>query len=212
MVRSFRQVVRALGSQAAVALAIAAGVSAAGAQAPAATIVVLVRHAERAALPADDPPISDIGEVRARALAAALADAHVTTVITSSRRRTTDTARPLLEARHLAPEIVGVAEGLDVQVANVAAAVRRQPGGLVLVVGHSNTVPAIVHALGGPRLPDLCDNEYATMFVMELASQPGAASRLIRTHYGTPDPPGAGACAPAPHAQVAPSTAGAGPK
>jgi hypothetical protein len=79
----------------------------------------------------------------------------------------------------------------------------------VLVVGHSNTVPAIVAALGGPRLPDLCDASYATMFVVRpaappagagpAAGAPNAGAAVVRAQYGRPDAPDAAACAaPAP--------------
>jgi broad specificity phosphatase PhoE len=59
------------------------------------------------------------------------------------------------------------------------------PDGVVLVVGHSNTVPAIVGALGGPTLPDLCDTQYATMFVVTLhGEQPPSVARVT---FGAPD-------------------------
>lgn len=175
-------------------LALAVATPLAGRQSPSAasTLVVLVRHAERAAVEGDDPPLSDAGQARARALAASLAHASVSAVITSSRRRTGETAQPLLSQRGLTPTVVSVADGLAKQVADVAAAVRRHAGGVVLVVGHSNTIPAIVGALGGPALPDLCDGEFATMFVMQLGGE--RRPQIIRTTYGAADPPGAADC------------------
>jgi hypothetical protein len=62
------------------------------------------------------------------------------------------------------------------------------------VVGHSNTVPAIVTALGGPRLPDLCDASYATLFTVRLVD--AGTPTVSRGVYGAPDPPGADRCAP----------------
>ena len=38
--------------------------------------------------------------------------------------------------------------------------------GPVLIVGHSNTVPAIVHALGGPEAPELADDDYARIWIV----------------------------------------------
>ena len=71
----------------------------------------------------------------------------------------------------------------------VASAIReRFRGGAVLVVGHSDTVPAIVGALGGPVLERLCEpTEYASLFTVVLAD--GAAVSLARSWYGRPDPP-----------------------
>src|SRR3990172_10984027 len=75
------------------------------------TTVVVVRHAEKAAVPGDDPPLSEAGHARARALRAALADASVTAVVVSPRIRTHETARPLAPARRPTPAGIGPADG-----------------------------------------------------------------------------------------------------
>jgi phosphohistidine phosphatase SixA len=179
-----------------VAVALASGIVMAQA-APPPAMVVLVRHAERAAEPKDDPGLTEAGAARAGALAAALDQAGVTAIITTELRRTRDTAAPLAKARGLTPEIVA-ARGATAHAEAVAAAVRRHPGGVVLVVGHSNTVPSIIAALGGPKLPDLCDAAYSDLFVLATAGTPeGLAApggRLVRSRYGAPDPPGASEC------------------
>ena len=155
-----------------------------------ATTVVLVRHAEKAPAPASDPLLSEAGQARATALAAALADAGVQAVIVTPFQRTRLTAAPLLEKRGLVPQVVTTT---PTHVADVARAVREHKGHVVLVVGHSNTIPAIVGALGGPRLPDLCDGQYAQLFTLVIPEQ-GTPS-LVRSQYGTPDAPTAGECA-----------------
>jgi broad specificity phosphatase PhoE len=159
------------------------------------TLVLLVRHGEKAATPADDPPLNEAGMARAQALRAALADAGVQHVIATPRRRTGDTARPLAESLGLTPELVPLSAGAT-HIAAVADAVRRHPGEVVLVVGHSNTVPAIVGALGGPKLADLCDAQYATLYV--LAVPPSGPARLVRSQYGVADPADAASCAATP--------------
>lgn len=146
-------------------------------------IVILVRHAEKATEPADDPALTGPGTERAKALATALADARVTAIITTQWRRTRETAAPLATARGLTPEIVATEPGkpAGAHAEAVAEAVARHPGGVVLVVGHSNTIPAIIAALGGPQLPDLADTAYGDLFVMT----PGAGeAHLIRAQYG----------------------------
>ena len=67
-----------------------------------------------------------------------------------------------------------------------------QAGGVVLIVGHSNTIPLIIAALGGPKMPDLCDSEYANLFVLEMPTS--GPPRLIRGKYGAPDPLGSDKC------------------
>jgi phosphohistidine phosphatase SixA len=160
-------------------------------------VVFVVRHAEKAPEPGDDPGLSAEGRARAAALQAALADAGVSAVVVTPRRRTSQTAAPLAAARGLTPEVVPFGAGVAEHAAAVAAAARRHAGGAVLVVGHSNTVPAIVAALGGPRLGDLCDAAYATLFVVRPAAG-GVPASVARAAYGPADPPGAAACAGTP--------------
>jgi broad specificity phosphatase PhoE len=157
------------------------------AQEAAPTVVVLVRHAEKAASPADDPGLTDAGRARAGALAEAVRDARVDAVITSHYERTRKTAEPVAAARRLEPIVLQAGTDTVAHVREVAAAVQRQPaGGVVLVVGHTDTIPPIIAALGGPQLPDICDGQYARLFTLVLAS--GGSARLIQSTYGVPDP------------------------
>ena len=150
--------------------------------------VIIVRHAERAAAPAADPALTPAGSARAEALKAALADAGVSAIITTHLQRTQLTAKPLADSLGLAMTVVRAGSPLQAHLDSVAAAVRRQPSGsVVLVVGHSNTVPGIIASLGGPRMPDLCDSQYSSLFVLSMAE--AAAPRLVRASFGAPDAP-----------------------
>ena len=153
----------------------------------AATVVIVVRHAEKALLPANDPPLTEAGVVRAKALAAALAEDNVQVVISTPLVRALETARPTAEARGLAIETVLLSPAVVDHAKAVADAVRRHAGKTVLVVGHSNTVAAIIRELGGPKMPDLCDSQYSNLFILVLD---GVGTRFIRGTYGaaTVDP------------------------
>src|SRR5687767_2263889 len=156
--------------------------------------VILVRHAERAAAPANDPVLTDAGSQRAKDLAEALAGAKVTSVVTTQLQRTQLTAKPLMETTGLTPIVVRAGGGASGHADSVAATVMRRPAGdVVLVVGHSNTIPAIIAALGGPKMPDLCDGQYSNLFVLEYSA--GAAPRLIKAKYGAADAADSDACA-----------------
>jgi broad specificity phosphatase PhoE len=148
-------------------------------------VVVIVRHAEKSDTPKDDVALSDRGRARAEALASALDAAGVETIITTERRRSRETAAPLALRVHVTPVVVPTAGDVDVHATAVAEAVRNG-GDVVLVVGHSNTVPAIIRALGGPMIPDICDGQYALLFTLRVES--GKPARLIRSTYGAPDP------------------------
>lgn len=158
------------------------GMPSASAQAPstATTTVILVRHAEKASTPAADPPLTSEGEARARALLTAVHDAGVSAIITTQFVRTRSTAAPAAAVLDITPEVVAAEGATHVQ--EVAAAILKHAGRVVLVVGHSNTVPAIVAALGAPQPPPICDEAYDDLYVVTIP--PSGAARVIHSKYG----------------------------
>lgn len=154
--------------------------------------VIVVRHAEKVD-ESKDPLLSAAGQTRAEALALALANARIDAVFTTQLQRTRLTAAPLAKSRGLTPIVVDATADAKAHAKAVAAAVLARPAGeAILVVGHSNTVPAIVAALGGPEGLSICDNEYTSLFVLTIpASGP---VRVIRGTFGAPDPLGADGC------------------
>ena len=96
-------------------------------------------------------------------------------------QRTRGTAEPLATRLGLAPTVVATGGTAAEHAQRVADAVREtRVDGTVLVVGHSNTVPLIIRALGGPDVGAIADDEYANLFVVRLS--PGGVS-LIRSRY-----------------------------
>ncbi|MEP7002333.1 MAG: phosphoglycerate mutase family protein [bacterium] len=143
------------------------------------TTIIVVRHAEKAAEPAADPPLTTAGATRADALTAFVRDAGVRAVISTQYARTRLTASPAATALGLPVET------LDARLTPRATAdslLAKHRGHTVLVVGHSNTVPAIVEALGAPRPADICDAGYDNAYVVTVPVS-GAAT-VVRLHYG----------------------------
>jgi broad specificity phosphatase PhoE len=164
------------------ALFLAAALSLRAAAQGAPTVVILVRHAEKGTTPASDPPLTEAGVARAKALATVLTDAKVQAIISTPLVRTRETARPTAEAHNLTVETVPVAgRPLVEHVTAVADAVRKHAGKTVLVVGHSNTIAPIIAALGGPKLRDLCDSEYSNLYTLVLE---GKSATLVQSSYG----------------------------
>ena len=156
-------------------------------------MVILVRHAERATAPASDPLLTEAGTARALALYNSLASAGVSAIVATQFQRTQLTAKPLADSLRLTPVVVRAGNPLQAHLDSVAAAVRRQPAGsVVLVVGHSNTIPGVVAALGGPKMPDLCDGEYSNLFILHFPAH--GAAQLVRANYGAADAPDSSAC------------------
>jgi broad specificity phosphatase PhoE len=150
-------------------------------------VIVIVRHANKAAEPPDDPPLTDAGVKRSQELATALRDAGVTAIITTELRRTRETAVPLAKALGLTPEVVqrGGRGQLNEHLKALEMAARHA-GGVVLIIGHDNTVPGLIAWLGGPKLPNICDPDYDNLFVLIPAK---GKVLLVHSHYGesTPD-------------------------
>ena len=154
-------------------------------------VVVLVRHAEKGAEPAEDPALSPAGQRRAQALAQAFANGRFEAILTTSWRRTRETARPLALRLDLEPEVVPTrGGGLAAHVQDVVAAVRRHAGP-VLVVGHTNTIPAIAQALGAPAMNEICETTFGLALV--LVPRPTGTS-VLQLRYGEPDPAPAPGC------------------
>lgn len=163
-------------------VALSGGPPAAQTAAPVTTIV-LVRHAEAVPDAGRDSVLSEAGRARAAALAGALSAAGVTAVYATQYQRTQLTGRPIAEAAGLQVRVRPI-EGETG--AYVAALVRDvlawHAGGTVVIVGHSNTVPALVKGFTGVDPGEITHNSYANMFVV-LAGAPGQG-RLVRARYG----------------------------
>lgn len=149
-------------------------------------LVILVRHAERAVEPQGDPALTPAGEQRAQALAQALAGLRVDAIVTTQHRRTRDTAAPLAKALGIQPLVVDAKAG---HVQAVADAVRAQTG-TVLVLGHSNTVTAVLAALGGPKLPELCETSFHHVFLLQPAVEPARWAQFSHGAAGVAPGPG----------------------
>ena len=167
------------------ALTLAVLAAAQSAFAQSATVVLVVRHAERAP-GSGDPPLSDVGQARAADLADIGKLTGISAIVTTQLQRTRQTAAPLAEALKITPVVVPTQQDLAKHAAEVAAAVRQQAGKTILVVGHSNTVPGIVAALGGPKIADLCEPEYDSLITLILDA--GGSVRMVRTRFGAATP------------------------
>ena len=152
--------------------------------APAERTVVVVRHAEKDAGGGPDPGLTDVGVARAEALDRTVADLDVVALISTPLRRTRDTLAPV--ARRTGLRIREVATDGD-HVAAVVREIERCPPGVVLVSGHSNTVPAIVAALSGRQVAPLSDEDYDDLFVVVVGPGDGRAT-VAHLHYGAPTP------------------------
>jgi len=116
--------------------------------------IYLVRHAEKEepwpAAYADFQPLSEAGRVRALRLAERFADAGLVAVYSSLTSRAFATAMPI--AQRAGVRVVADDATIDRRALPAffdALRERHRDGRAVLVVGHSNTIPWLLEALGG---------------------------------------------------------------
>jgi broad specificity phosphatase PhoE len=141
------------------------------------TTVILVRHAEKSTTPKDDPILTDEGKLRAEHLANMLSNAGVQAIYTSQYERTKLTAEPIAKKLSINPTVIDAAKSNE-----FANAIRsKNAGQIVLVVGHSNTIPEIIRALNGPEIPELDDQEYDSFFVLSVPKS--GESKLLKLKF-----------------------------
>ena len=141
-------------------------------------VVYLVRHAERAEDGTNDPPISQAGEARAQELAFILEDAGIDHVHSTDLQRTRQTGAPLVEAAGLAVQVY------DPSDLPAFAAALKATAGRHLVLGHSNTTPDLVAALGGDPGDPIDESEYDRLYVVVIPARGPVSTVLLR--YGAP--------------------------
>ncbi len=150
---------------------------------PSAPVVVyLVRHAEKDDDGTDDPPLTLAGRIRAQDLRHLLADSDVTRIHTTDLRRTRGTARPIAVELGLEPSLYDPTD-LEGFAAQLLAMPARH-----LVVGHSNTTPVLVEALGGGPQEAISEMEYDLVFLVVIPPGQPAVTTVLR--YGEPFVPG----------------------
>jgi phosphohistidine phosphatase SixA len=137
--------------------------------------IFIVRHAEKASSDRD-AVLSSSGLARAECLAATLHDVPVKSILTTEFKRTQQTAEPEAKQAGVSETVVPASD-----IPGAAAAARKAAvNGDVLVVGHSNTVPQIVQALGGESNP-MADTEFDRLTIIRLNAE--GKPQVTTLHY-----------------------------
>ncbi|HEY1253103.1 MAG TPA: phosphoglycerate mutase family protein [Thermoanaerobaculia bacterium] len=140
--------------------------------------IFVVRHAEKVS--SSDERLSEAGQQRAVRLAKMLMDAGVSAIYSTDTPRTRGTVQPLADALKLQVQIYDVGSQ-KVDAKAFARRLRQQHvDQVVLVVGHSNTVPEILRALGCQESVTIGPDEYDDLFVV---IPRGKGAGLVRLRY-----------------------------
>jgi broad specificity phosphatase PhoE len=151
------------------------------------TTVIFVRHAEKATLPTEDPGLSEAGQQRAAELARQLVDADVVpgvgvdAVYSTSYRRSVETAKPVADALDLPVLMYDASDTAAI----IEAIVKEYKGKIILVVGHSNTVPEMIANMGASKnVPEISEDEYDNIYLVTIPWF--GKTKTIRLRYGEP--------------------------
>jgi len=149
--------------------------------------IFLVRHGDTVR-EKDNPdvPLSEPGERRADALAALLRDSGINVIYTTGLQRTVKTAEPLAKLLgvepKLQPELRPRAKPKPSDFENFANLLRAEHSGdVVLAVLHSNSVPALIKALGHQTVVKIPATEFDNFFVIIPRAE--APPTVLRLRY-----------------------------
>jgi len=153
---------------------------------PRVTTVLLVRHAEKGPThPSDDKktPLTPTGKARAEKLAHVARKAGVTAIYATEFIRTQQTVQPLADSLRLP---ITPYSSIDVS-GLVEEILSDHNGDVVLVAGHSNTVPGIAQKLGADitATQPVNNNDYDNLFVVTRKDAAGTiVANIVNLQYG----------------------------
>lgn len=138
----------------------------------------LVRHAEKA-LTGDDPSLTAEGQARAEELARLLEEVPIDAVYSTDYKRTMETAMPTAMAKNLPIEKYDPSD-LSKFVASFQRPTSKKK---ILIVGHSNTTPALINIFtDSNQYSSLSEKQYDNLFL--LSSMDRKVVDVLTIKYG----------------------------
>ncbi|WP_224490338.1 SixA phosphatase family protein [Robertkochia flava] len=128
------------------------------------TTFYLIRHAEKDRSNPEnrDPELTEKGHMRADYWKEVLNQVPLTAVYSTNYKRTVQTVTPVAEAKALKIDLY------DPDTTNLRNWSQKHKGQHVLVVGHSNTTPALVNQLmGTEKYPDIDDSNNGNLYIVQ---------------------------------------------
>ena len=152
------------------------------------TTIIFVRHAEKEITNNNDPALTDEGKKRVFELTRQLKDADVVAgidaIYSTPFKRNMQTVGPLAAALNL--KIHNYEKNNYEQVLNEIQ--DNYKGKIILVVGHSDTLPSLMAELGASKkVPVIADNEYDNIYIVSIPWF--GKTKTIRLRYGQPYDP-----------------------
>ena len=146
------------------------------------TTIFLVRHAEKVLDGSNDPILTPEGANRADELMYIFKHVKLDAIYSTPYKRTQQTVLPTAKNKNLEIQFYKPNErGFLDKVLDA------YPGGTVLIVGHSNTIPGLANELVGRMdYDDLNDATYDNLFIAHVL--PDRQAKIIRMRFGVRTP------------------------
>lgn len=146
---------------------------------PSTTTFILVRHAEKEIDGTKDPDLTNEGKQRAENLRQLLSETAITGIYSTNFKRTLATVEPLAAQKNIAIQNYSL-EDPDQLLRSI---IEENPGGTVVISGHSNTTPKLANELlGKEKFAQFEDADYGNILVIE-ASKPGTGKLVLHLRY-----------------------------
>ncbi len=149
------------------------------------TTIIFFRHAEQTSHDEADPPLSEAGQRRVAELTRQLVDADVVAgidaIYSTPYIRSLETARPLADQLDLPINTYAADDTEEI----LDTILKNHKGKIILVIGHSNTLPVLIANLGASKkVPAIAQNEFDNIFIISIPWF--GKTKTIRLRIGEP--------------------------
>jgi phosphohistidine phosphatase SixA len=138
----------------------------------------IVRHAEKASEPKNDPRLTETGELRAENLVTVLRKKRIQKIYSTDFKRTKETVNPIAESRFIDVEIY------DPKNQGEFIEKLKKENKHTIISGHSNTIRYIINGLYEQEIlpKDLDESEYGDLFIIK-RSRSGKPKSFTKQKY-----------------------------
>ncbi|MBL1219599.1 histidine phosphatase family protein [Chryseobacterium sp. L7] len=151
------------------------------------TVCILLRHAEKENS-GTDPDLTTAGKLRADELKRLLGNVHIDHIYTTPYNRTRQTAMPLAESKGIVVKEYTPAATLAATQLFISNILAQNQGKVVVIVGHSNTVPEMVKVLSNNALNvTISETQFDNIFITKNSAAAGSVF-AVQKKFGQSTP------------------------
>ncbi|MCT2562660.1 SixA phosphatase family protein [Chryseobacterium herbae] len=151
------------------------------------TVCILLRHAEKENV-GTDPDLTNAGKLRADELKRLLGNVHIDNIYTTAYNRTRQTAIPLAESKGIVIKEYAPAATIAATQVFINNILAQNQGKVVVIIGHSNTVPEMVKVLSNNALNvTISETQFDNIFITKNSAAAGSVF-AVQKKFGQSTP------------------------